>query len=229
MTIAIVTPIGNEINEIENFYLSLKPILRENNATWITVFDNYCQDGTDVWLEDNKEDNIVITYNNKYKGLAGAYIHGNLIAIEKGFDKIIEVDIGHPIGLIGKFSDLLNKYPVVMGTRSSNDSSLFRKLISMFGTLLSHIILRLPYTDCTSGMQGFTSGVAKQIPWGKLRSTGHFYQTEFKFYCKNIPFCEVLFDYHGGASSLKFKAIIESLIILFQLRFEQPIIWSHKC
>jgi hypothetical protein len=74
-------------------------------------------------------------------------------------------------------------------------------------------------------MQGFTIDVAEKMPWNNFMSVGYFYQTEFKFYCRKIPFCEVPFSHYGGATSLNVKSIIEALFLLFKIRTKQHIVW----
>ncbi len=154
--------------------------------------------------------------------MANAYIRGVQQALELNATKIIEVDVGHPVDLIPEFVKVLDQFPLAIGTRLGKGGEFInvtfrRKLLSKWGTALSHMILKLPFSDCTSGLQGFSSQVAEAMPFDKFQSTGHFYQTEFKFYCQSLPFKEIPFTYIGTKSSIKTSAIKESLLILFRL------------
>lgn len=225
MKIAIVTPVGNEINNIGPFYDQITQIL-DQDSIWIPVFDNYCTDGTYEWLINKKHPSVKDIHIGKKQGLAKVYISGNKEAITIGAEKIIEVDIGHPVDLIPTIAKTLDLAPLVMGTRygkGSMNQPFHRKLVSLGGTLLSKIVLGLPFSDCTSGLQGFTIDVAKKIDWDGFLSHGHFYQTEFKYYCKNIPYVEIPFDYSGGESSLKIKEVMKSIALLFELRKREAI------
>ena len=51
------------------------------------------------------------------------------------------------------------------------------------------------------------------------------YQTEMRFYCRNLNTIEVPIHYIAGGSSLKFKAVKEALRILFQLKKNEKNIW----
>jgi len=218
--IAIITPVGNENQSIMTMY---KKLLKVHWHLWITVIDSFCQDGSDVkLLQLAKHDpRIIILHIGKGTGVANAYISGIQHAIKLDATKIIEVDIGHPVELIPHFTKLLDRVPLVVGTRFEGGKfinvSLKRKILSKGGTILARFILQLPFSDCTSGLQGFTNRVAKDIPFDQFQSTGHFYQTEFKFYCQYLPFVEVPFTYIGTKSSVKTSAVKESLRILFRL------------
>lgn len=218
--VAIVTPIGNEKNSICEMYEALQKV---HWHLWITVIDSFCQDGSDAILQNlaRQDKRIVILQIGKGTGVAHAYIEGIQQALKLGATKMIEVDVGHPIDLIPKFVESLNQVPLVVGTRVNGGAFINvpfrRKLLSKLGTAMAHMVLQLPFSDCTSGLQGFTRQVAEMIPFNQFQSTGHFYQTEFKFYCRFLPFIEIPFGYMGTQSSIKTSAIKESLYILFRL------------
>lgn len=227
--IAIITPVGNEIEYLTEMYEQLMVRVFSDYVAscgyptkwlWIPVIDSYCTDGSDELLYRlAKTDERIMTINiGKCGGVARAYIAGIKHAISLGANKIIEVDVGHPVELIPDFISLLDQYPIVMGTRNKFINVPWkRRILSKLGTIASHLVLHLPYSDCTSGLQGFTSKVAKAMPLDSFLSTGHFYQTEFKFYCQFLPFAEVPFTYIGNNSSIKTSAITESVKILLKL------------
>ena len=223
--VAIITPIGNEIDEISSFYNRVQLELKDGYV-WILVFDSFCKDGTYEWTLNNVAKNVVIIHIGQSQGLAKAYLEGYKHALRLGCEKAIEVDIGHPIELLGRFVEALDKKPAVYGTRyqgGSMNQKFSRKFISIGGTILSKIVLRLPYSDCTSGLQGVRAEVLKKMDLDNFLSKGHFYQTEFKYYCKHIPFEEIPFSYTGNQSSIKLKDVIKSLILLFKMLRRKPI------
>jgi len=217
--VAIITPVGNEIDSIKDFYNRTVAQMKENYI-WILVFDSYCKDGTYQWILSHPQKNIHAIHIGKSQGLAKAYLAGYKYALEIGAEKAIEVDVGHPIELLNDFVEALDRVPAVFGTRYGKgkmNQSFSRKIISICGTILSKIILKLPYSDCTSGLQGVRSEVLKKMDLDGFLSTGHFYQTEFKYYCKNINFEEIPFSYTGNQSSIKMKDILKYLKLLFKM------------
>lgn len=70
----------------------------------------------------------------------------------------------------------------------------------------------------TSGFEAFQKNVLEKFDFSKFLSTGHMYQTEMRFYCRNYHTIEVPIHYIGGSSSLKWKSVKEALCILFMLK-----------
>ena len=55
-------------------------------------------------------------------------------------------------------------------------------------------------------------------------SLGHMYQTEMRFYCRNLNTIEVPINYVGSQSSIKMKSVTEALKLLFQLKKHEKIV-----
>ena len=86
----------------------------------------------------------------------------------------------------------------------------------------------LPKTkDMTSGFEGFQAEVLQGMFLDKFLSTGHMYQTEMRYYCRNLNCIEVPIHYIGGDSSLKLKSVTEALSILFKLKKHEAMVWKY--
>lgn len=70
----------------------------------------------------------------------------------------------------------------------------------------------------TSGFECFRNEVLESLNLDNFMSTGHMYQTEMRFYCRNLKTVEVPIHYVGTASSLKFASVTETLKLLFKLK-----------
>ena len=95
---------------------------------------------------------------------------------------------------------------------------LYRKILSSGGTILANLVLGTKLKDMTSGFEGFQADVLKKMNLDKFLSTGHMYQTEMRFYCRNLNTIEVPINYIGSKSSIKFKSVTEALKLLFKLK-----------
>lgn len=213
--IAIVTPVGHERNALPQFLTDLA--LLPFNFTWIAVFDE-SSDGGYEWLCDNKPPWCVILQGNGTLG--GAYVRGFRESIYLGAEKIIELDIGHPVKTLPEFVSALDTSPVVFGTRYGEGkyhAPVRRRVLSFLGTKISRWLLGLPFSDCTSGYQGFRSHALRTLLSHNIQSKWHFYQTEVKFYLRKCPFAEIPICYTSGKSSLKAEAIWESSYMLWRL------------
>lgn len=216
----IVCPIGNEESNIKVF---LDKISQLNDFYFIGVFDDYSKDNSLNILKDKIFIDTRFSYIHigKSNGLATAYLLGFKKAIELNFEKIIEMDVGHPEENINFIVENLSDYDVVFGSRflqkNTTTYSLNRFLISKIGTYMSQYLLGMPFSDCTSGFQGFKSSVLKPLLLNKFLSKGHIYQTEMKFYCKNLHFKEFYIPYTTNASSFNYKQLAEGISVFFKL------------
>ena len=103
---------------------------------------------------------------------------------------------------------------------------LYRKILSSGGTILANIVLGTKLKDMTSGFEGFQAHVLQSMNLDRFLSTGHMYQTEMRYYCRDLNCVEVPIHYIGGDSSLKWKSVKEALEILFKLKEHEKEIWK---
>ena len=134
--------------------------------------------------------------------------------------------------------DRLYVYPVVddyskdrTGSRfmkggSMREQPLYRRILSGGGTLLSNLVLGTRLKDMTSGFEAFQREILENMNLEKFLSTGHMYQTEMRYYCRNCRTVEVPIHYVGTASSLKGSSVVEALKILFKLKKNERNIWK---
>ena len=125
---------------------------------------------------------------------------------------------------IPQFLDKLEEgYDCVWGSRFMKGGSMreqvwYRRFLSRGGTILSNLVLGTKLEDMTSGFEGFQRKVLEEMKLDCFMSTGHMYQTEMRFYCRNLKTIEVPIHYVGSASSLKASSVTEALRLLFQLK-----------
>lgn len=83
---------------------------------------------------------------------------------------------------------------------------------------MANFVLGTRLKDMTSGFEGFQRHILEQMNLDQFLSTGHMYQTEMRYYCRNFRTVEVPIHYMGSSSSLKGSSVTEALRILFQLK-----------
>ncbi|MBR6238489.1 MAG: glycosyltransferase, partial [Lachnospiraceae bacterium] len=165
-------------------------------------------------------------YYKESRGVISCYLEGFRRALADGAERIIEMDGGgsHKPEELGQFVEKLDEgYDCVWGSRfisggSISEQPLYRRILSGGGTMLSNIVLGTKLKDMTSGFEAFQADVLKNLNLDAFLSTGHMYQTEMRFYCRNLNTIEVPIHYTGGSSSLKFRSVTEALRILFELK-----------
>ena len=105
-----------------------------------------------------------------------------------------------------------------------HEQPLYRRILSSGGTILSNLVLGTKLKDMTSGFECFKREILESLNLDNFMSTGHMYQTEMRFYCRNMKTVEVPIHYVGTASSLKFSSVTEALKLLFKLKGNEKLV-----
>jgi glycosyltransferase involved in cell wall biosynthesis len=223
----IVMPVANEGSTMEAVVNSILS-LGYDNLYLYAVIDSYSKDNTEQILRDFEKntDRVKCIFYTESRGVISCYLEGFRIALLDGAEQIIEMDGGgsHQTSEIPQFIEKLQEgYDCVWGSRfveggSISSQPLYRRILSGGGTFLSNLVLGTRYKDMTSGFEAFQRHVLESLNLKKFLSTGHMYQTEMRYYCRNFKTIEVPINYIGSSSSLKFKAVREALSILFKLK-----------
>lgn len=223
----IVMPVANEEETIGK---TIQEILdfRYDNLYLYPIIDNYSKDKTEEIIRsfESKTDKVKCIFYEESRGVISCYLEGYRQALKDGAERIIEMDGGgsHLPKELPQFIKALNDgCECVWGSRfmkggSMEHDPLYRKILSGGGTILANVVLGTKLKDMTSGYEAFQRHVLEQFDFDAFLSTGHMYQTEMKYYCRNFTYKEVPIHYIAGKSSLKFKAVREALIILFKLK-----------
>lgn len=223
----IVMPVANEGSTMESVVDSILSLGYENLYLY-AVIDSYSKDNTEQILKEfeKRTDRVKCIFYKESRGVISCYLEGFRIALQDGAEQIIEMDGGgsHQTSEIPQFIEKLNEgYDCVWGSRfieggSISSQPLYRRILSGGGTFLSNLVLGTRYKDMTSGFEAFQRSVLEKLDLRRFLSTGHMYQTEMRYYCRNFRTIEVPINYIGSSSSLKFKAVKEALSILFRLK-----------
>lgn len=222
----IVMPVANEEDTMKQVIEEILALPYDNLFLY-PVIDNYSKDRTEEIIRSFEHmGRVKCIFYKESKGVISCYLEGFRRALKDGAEQIIEMDGGgsHSPSEIPQFIDALEKgYECVWGSRfveggDISNHPLYRRLLSSGGTILSNLVLGTKLKDMTSGFEAFTKDVLLGLKLNKFLSTGHMYQTEMRFYCRDKKSIEVPIHYVGGSSSLKFKYVKESLEILFKLK-----------
>lgn len=235
--IIIIMPVANEEETIGQVLDEILALPYKN--LWVyTIIDNYSKDRTEDIIKSYEQTSKMIkcVFYKESQGVISCYLEGFRKALADNADYIIEMDGGgsHQPSEIPQFIEKLDEgYDCVFGSRfikngEISNHPLYRRILSSGGTILSNIVLKTRLKDMTSGFEGFQANILKSMDLKSFLSTGHMYQTEMRFYCRNLNIIEVPIHYIGGNSSLKFKSVKEALIILFRLRNNEEKVWKKR-
>ncbi|MDD6203188.1 MAG: glycosyltransferase family 2 protein [Lachnospiraceae bacterium] len=223
----IVMPVANEESTMAEILDEILALPHDNLYVY-PVIDNYSKDRTEeIIRQKEKESNRVkCIFYKESKGVISCYLEGFRHALADGAEQILEMDGGgsHRPSEILQFLERLEEgYDCVWGSRfmkggSMREQPLYRRILSKGGTWLSNLVLGTRLEDMTSGFEGFQRWVLENMNLDNFLSTGHMYQTEMRFYCRNLHTIEVPIHYVGTASSLKASSVTEALELLFRLK-----------
>lgn len=231
----IVMPVANEENTMGQILDEILALPYDNLYIY-PVVDSYSKDRTEEIIREREKasDKVKCIFYQESTGVISCYLEGFRQALEDGAEQVLEMDGGgsHLPAEIPQFLDRLEEgYDCVWGSRFMEDGSmreqpLYRRILSFGGTFLSNLVLGTRLQDMTSGFEAFQREVLEKLELSHFLSTGHMYQTEMRFYCRNLNTVEVPIHYVGTASSLKGSSVTEALRLLFQLKENEGMIWK---
>lgn len=223
----IVMPVANEEATMGGVLDKILKLPYDNLYIYV-VMDNYSKDRTKEIIEEYEEktDKVKLVFYRESRGVISCYLEGFRQALQDGAKRVIEMDGGgsHLPEEIPQFIQALEEgYDCVWGSRfvsggGISNHPLYRRILSSGGTILANVVLGTRLKDMTSGFEAFQRHVLEEMNLDKFLSTGHMYQTEMRYYCRDYKAVEVPIHYVGSKSSFRFKVVAEALRILFKLK-----------
>ncbi len=233
----IVMPVANEEVTMAGVLEELLSLPYDNLYVY-PVIDAFSKDRTEEIIRsyERKTDKVKCIFYKESYGVISCYFEGFRQALADGAECILEMDGGgsHKPSEVPLFIQKLEEgYGCVWGSRFIEgggiaDHPLYRRILSSGGTILSNWVLGTNLKDMTSGFEGFQREILEQFDFTKFLSHGHMYQTEMRFYCRNIKCLEVPIHYTGGNTSLKWKSVVEALSVLFKLKKNERYVRIYK-
>ena len=220
-------------NEKENICSILPALLEKYANLEILIVDDNSPDGTGGLVKEMQasEKRIHLLEREGKAGLGKAYLAGFQWAIEKGFERVIQMDadFSHRPEDLAKHLEALKENDVVVGSRwvrggGTRNWGLFRYLISQGGSFYSRFILRYAVRDWTGGFNGWRVSVLKNLNLAGIQCEGYSFQIEMKYRAlrqgyrlKEVP---ILFeDRRAGESKMSARIVFEALLKVWKIRF----------
>ncbi len=236
MKTIIVMPVANEADTMSAVIEQILALPYDDLHLY-PVVDDYSKDATaDIIRSYEHTGRVKCIYYKESKGVVSCYLEGFRRALLDGADQVIEMDGGgsHRPDEIKLFMDELARgYDCVWGSRFTQGGEvtgqpLYRRILSSGGTILANTVLGTKLKDMTSGFEAFRADVLKGMDLNAFLSTGHMYQTEMRYYCRNYNTIEVPIHYTGSSSSLKLHSVTEALSILGKLKSNEKLVMKKE-
>ena len=221
-------PVGNEEETIAD---TLTRILKlEIKEIFITpVIDDYSRDNTRRIIENFEKkhlEKLKLLYNKDKIGTVPAYFYGFKYALKNNAKYIIEMDAGNshmPEQIPFFIKKLEEGYDCVFGSRFIKGGKFinhpfYRIFISWIGTEVANLYLNTNLKDMTSGFEAFRAEVLEQLNFDSFISTGHFYQTEMRYYCREFNITEAPILYRGSKSRISYNSLLNAIKELLKIK-----------
>lgn len=224
-------------NEAENLPIIIQRLFDLNISSLnILIVDDNSPDGTGEiadQLAEKYSDKIDVLHRQGKLGLGTAYIEGFKICLDKGAERIVQMDadFSHNPEKVTELLSNLDRYDMVLGSRYVEGGSLdrewafWRKGLSSFGNFYARLILGMPIRDVTGGFRAWRSETLLGIPLNRVRSQGYAFQVEMGYIThlmgyriKEIPI--YFADRSRGDSKMSLNIQIEAAKRVWSILYE---------
>jgi dolichol-phosphate mannosyltransferase len=230
----VVLPTYNEIENLESISAA---ILAALPAATLLVVDDGSPDGTGDRADElaARDPRIRVRHRPAKQGLGRAYLDGFGVALAGGANSIVQMDAdwSHDPGVLPTLVGLLERdeADLILGSRYTPgggvvDWGLGRRIVSRGGSLFARIVLSLGPHDLTGGFKAWRAATLASIPFEGIHAGGYVFQIEMTYRASRlgarVTEVPITFrDRRAGTSKMSRRIIVEALLVVMQLRWEQ--------
>ena len=226
-------------NERKNIKLFIDLVLNDNPDFSLLIVDDNSPDGTSDKVRElqSKFENLHLEVREKKLGLGTAYVFGFKWALDRKYDRIVQMDadLSHNPKDLPMMVKNLDDNDLVIGSRYIKGISVvnwpLRRLILSYGAnTYSRMITGMPIMDGTGGFKAWKSEVLDDIDLDSVRSQGYSFQIEMNFRAwikgyklKELPI--IFSDRTIGQSKMSKKIVYEAIFMVWRLRIWKIFGW----
>lgn len=185
-------------NEKENVVKMIRCLMAKPEAYDLLIVDDGSPDGTaELVREEQKhfDGRLHLLERSGKLGLGSAYIAGFKFALERGYDRIFEMDcdFSHNPDDLVRLDAMLEERDVAIGSRYSVGVNvvnwpLGRLLMSYFASKYVRLVTRMPVADATAGFVGYRREVLEAMDLDRVAMNGYGFQIEMKYTAWRLGF-----------------------------------------
>lgn len=222
-------------NEKDNLGPIVEAILAATPLCDVLVVDDNSPDGTGAEADALAAGNprVKVLHRAGKEGLGKAYLAGFQVALDAGYDYILEMDadFSHDPARLPALLEAAKSTDLVLGSRYVDGGGtvnwgLGRRILSRGGSFYARTILGVGIRDLTGGFKCFNRRVLERIDLPTVRSSGYVFQIELTyrtlrrgFSVREVPI--VFADRRVGQSKMSRKIVLEALVKVWGLRFDK--------
>ena len=221
-------------NERENIAKMIDTVMGLEGLFDLLIVDDGSPDGTaDIVREQQQAyaERLHMIERSGKLGLGTAYIAGFKFALERGYDRIFEMDcdFSHNPDDLARLDAMLEQKDVAIGSRYSKGVNVVnwpmgRLLMSYFASKYVRIVTRMPVCDATAGFVGYRREVLDRIDLNAIEMNGYGFQIEMKYSAWRLGFTigevSIIFiDREQGTSKMSSGIFGEAFFGVLRLPF----------
>lgn len=223
-------------NERENIAKMIDAVMALEGAFDLLIVDDGSPDGTAALVKEAQlqyAERLHLLERSGKLGLGTAYIAGFKYALERGYDRIFEMDcdFSHNPNDLARLDAMLDDKDVAIGSRYSKGVNVVnwpmgRLLMSYFASKYVRIVTRMPVCDATAGFVGYRREVLERIDLDNIAMNGYGFQIEMKYsaWCLGFSIGEVsiiFIDREEGTSKMSSSIFGEAFFGVLKLPFRK--------
>ncbi len=246
--VILMIPTYNEAEVIEDTLVAIAEV-RSHLADFnleVLVFDSASTDATSLIVANlqARYDWLHLQTEPQKSGLGSAYRQAMHYALTRLFADIViefDADLSHQPKYLIPMLDKIKTHDVVLGSRYVKNGKIpddwgwQRRLLSTFGNQVARWLLTRRYKDFTSGFRVTRATILEPVLHQKFLSNHYAYKLQLlwllhKQQANIFEFPIVFVDRQKGKSKLPSNSIIDSMRVLFILRYYELKDWfiSYK-
>ena len=228
----LILPTYNEAENLERIVRAALPRLAEASPEpHVLVVDDGSPDGTGEIADRlaGELPEVEVLHRAAKQGLGRAYLAGFRHALDRGAERVIEMDadFSHDPADLPRL--LREDADLVLGSRyvrggGVEDWGLFRRALSRGGSLYARAVLGVPIRDLTGGFKCFRRATLEGIDYANTHADGYGFQIELTYRAyragyrvREIPI--VFRDREQGTSKMTARIALEAIWKVPALRF----------
>jgi dolichol-phosphate mannosyltransferase len=203
----------------------------------VMIVDDNSPDGTGALADElaGKDKQVRVLHRKGKEGLGAAYRHAFRVALDEGWDRIVQMDadfshdpkdVPRLLAALDAGADFAvgSRYTAGGGTENWG---IGRQVISKGGGMYARTVLGIGVKDLTAGFKAWKAATLRGINLDAVNAKGYGFQIEMTFRALRNGFKAVevpikFVDRRVGQSKMSGSIFVEALTLVWQLRFAIP-------
>lgn len=212
-------------NEREVIRTSVAKLLSEQPTVNLIIIDDSSPDGTGVLADEiaSNEPRVTVIHRDRKEGLGKAYAQGYQVALERGYDRIVQMDAdgSHQAADLGRLLAL--DADLVIGSRWVSGGEVknwpdYRLWISKAGNAFARFAIGTDLMDVTAGYRVYSAPLISKLPIGKIEARGYGFQVEMTKWAieaqATVAEAPISFiEREGGRSKMTSAIVLEAFLL----------------